>query len=269
MGTSKFYYFHLLEKDLHGIKLFQAIRITCLLVEITWKRKCLLVEFLSVLGTSCSCDADLLVALYARYSQDLEEHKRELRQVAKHPISHQEEDGGSNLSQVSPTEPRSREVMRQEPVSEQDRIRGRVEGSKGVAFASDNTTITMSDVSSNGSGWPFSSHHHTASTAPGDHGNSTALTSPQEMTFSITLGEDLPDSTVMDNLTYSSFSESILPMGPAHGYHDSAWSQPRGLKRLGEQAAAGRGGEQSAGSPGMIGMALYPLNQLLCVRSCS
>lgn len=211
----------------------------------------------AVAGAAGSRDADLWVALCARYFQDLEERKRELRQVAKQPSAHQEEDGGSNLSQAlpPPMEPRAREAMRREMAPEPDRVERRTQGSKGVAGASDNTTVTSEVSSGSGSEWPFSTlHHTTASTMPGDQcGNSTALTSPQEMTFSITLGEDLPDSTAMDNLTYSSFSESILPLGPSQGHPDSAWSSPRGLSRVGKHAGAAAAGRRDQQSSGMQG----------------
>ncbi|XP_070176521.1 golgin subfamily A member 4-like isoform X2 [Littorina saxatilis] len=171
-------------------------------------------------------------ALRDRYSQDLESGKQGLRQVAKQPSTEQEEDGGSNLTGLSPGDSRSREVMRREPASQCNGPEGQT--GRGKVFSRDNMTGVMSEVSSYASDWP-SSHkgEQTNTTPPGNRGNNTT-------TFhDTTLCEDVPDTTVNGNLTYNSFSESIILVGAGQGHWDSAWSSPRGLKVVRGKHAAG------------------------------
>ncbi|XP_076436718.1 uncharacterized protein LOC143276177 isoform X2 [Babylonia areolata] len=163
------------------------------------------------------------------------------------PPRQQEEDGGSNMSGQSSQLSVSRETARRDLTSHGELL-GRHTGRdrKGGAVMSDDiTTVTMSEVSGSRSEWCHNQTHLTTTTTTSSlsrHGNNARPSlSPQEVTFSALLGDDVLDGTAMDNLTYSSFSESILPMGPSQGHQDSAWSLPRGVNLPGRHGATSKG----------------------------
>ena len=185
----------------------------------------------------------MLTVCCNRYPEEMEAHGAGVQQ--------QEEDGGSNMSTSAishhQSRSRSREALRREPLSVMQGVGGRVGGGGKHALGSSDTmttTLTLSQVSGPGNCTTSSSHR----------GNLDASLSPQETTFSMTLGEDVPDCTAMDNFTFSSFSESILPLGPSQGHADSAWAVPSHLDLQGLRAktkegsgsrSSQRAGEQS------------------------
>lgn len=197
--------------------------------------------------------------LKEKHSQELEMRDGQLaclRQITRQPPPGQEEDVGSSHmtrnGETSWASVVSRETMRHDtwtsgqsfdPQGSNDGWTGQqsvgLQGPNDPPLAhpsqggcrfqdtSLNASRQVSDPSrSTAPGW---SNHTDITPHPSTHhnGDMSALALHGDMTFSTMVGENVPDTTQIDNLTYTSFSESILPVGLNQGHNDSAWSSPR------------------------------------------
>nr|KAG5710593.1 hypothetical protein BaRGS_013239 [Batillaria attramentaria] len=177
-------------------------------------------------------------ALRERHAQEIEARDRELahlRLTARQPPPGQEEDGGANSGmndESSWVSSVSRETMRRDDLPS-TRMQIRQSANPYGVCKAGNTSLNASRPVSDPSQISASacSEHTDTTSLPSSrhHGDMSTLVVPEDITLSTTLGEDVHDGneTHIDNLTYSSFSESILPVGTSHVRHDSAWSSPR------------------------------------------